>query len=142
MSTWPSNPTWASGDNINNGNQYEPYDGVIASDINKIVTDILYLYLNSATKETLDAKLDKVTASGSGRSYCVDSQGNQVMRTYSGKSISGGTLLYRESSSNPALDGDCQVRDPINPYSIANRRWVEAQITSALGTINTALEAI
>lgn len=136
MSTWPTDPAWTSGDNINNGNQYEPYDGVIASDINKIVTDILYLYLNGATKEALDTKLDKVTTRGTGRCYCVDTQGRQVMRVYSGISIAGSNILYRESN------GDCQMQDPINPYSIANRRWVEAQITSALGTINTALEAI
>lgn len=135
MSTWPSNPAWTPGDNINNGDQYEPYDGVIASDINKIITNILYLYLNSASKEAIDAKLDKVISAGTSRCYAIDAMGKQTTCTYNSDAIKS-ALMYRSAT------GDCQIQDPVNPYSVANRRWVEAQIASALGTINTALEAI
>ena len=43
MAQWPVEPVWKDPSTINNGNQFEPTDGLLYSDLNKIVEDILYL---------------------------------------------------------------------------------------------------
>lgn len=69
-------------------------------------------------------KLDKVTTSGVGRVYCVNPAGEQTMRTYSGYGYDPSTLLYRESN------GDCRMQDPVSDMSIANRRYVDSNLSS------------
>lgn len=48
MSNWPDSPQWTSKENLNQGKQYEPADGLTADDINNIVKNLLYLYDNGS----------------------------------------------------------------------------------------------
>ena len=46
MAEWPKNPAWIEPKIINAENQYNANDGVTVSDMNTIVNDLLYLYIN------------------------------------------------------------------------------------------------
>lgn len=48
MSNWPDSPQWTAKENLNQGKQYEPADGLTADDINNIVKNLLYLYDNGS----------------------------------------------------------------------------------------------
>ena len=43
MAKWPTDPSWVDLSDINKGNTYLPADGLIYSDVNKIVTNSLYV---------------------------------------------------------------------------------------------------
>lgn len=43
MSAWPTKPTWTPVSAINGGDAYLPADGVTATDMNRIVGNMLYL---------------------------------------------------------------------------------------------------
>lgn len=55
MASWNQNPVWTLLNLINNGNQIEPGDGFLASDMVKVVENLQYLYNN---------KVDKVEGKG------------------------------------------------------------------------------
>lgn len=84
----------------------------------------------------LNNKLDKVSSGDGGRAYCVNSNGNQVMRKYSGYQYGPGTLLYRESN------GDCCMQDPLNPYSIANKKYVDNKVPTIAQTTGNSTTAV
>lgn len=46
MANWPVNPTWTDPTQINNGQEYIPADGLLASDLNKIVENALYIFMS------------------------------------------------------------------------------------------------
>lgn len=84
----------------------------------------------------LNNKLDKVSSGDGGRAYCVNSAGNQVMQKYSGYHYDPGTLLYREAN------GDCQMQDPLNPYSIANKKYVDNKVPTIAQTTGNSTTAV
>lgn len=43
MANWPDSPSWSDPKTINAGNQYNAADGVLYTDMNKIVANLLYL---------------------------------------------------------------------------------------------------
>ena len=43
MSNWPDSPSWSDPKTINAGNQYNAADGVLYTDMNKIISNLLYL---------------------------------------------------------------------------------------------------
>lgn len=81
--------------------------------------------VSAITAESIGA-LEKVTSQGLGRVYAVNSVGDQMMRTYTGRSTAGNTLLFREA------DGSCRMQDPTDDFGIANRRTVDAAKADAV----------
>ena len=43
MANWPDSPSWSDPKTINAGNQYNAADGVLYTDMNKIISNLLYL---------------------------------------------------------------------------------------------------
>lgn len=43
MANWPDSPEWSDPKTINSGNQYDAADGVLYTDMNKIISNLLYL---------------------------------------------------------------------------------------------------
>ena len=43
MANWPDSPSWSDPKTINSGNQYNAADGVLYTDMNKIISNLLYL---------------------------------------------------------------------------------------------------
>lgn len=60
MASWNQNPVWTLIDLINNGNQIEPGDGFLASDMVKIVENLQYLYNNKSNATNLENGTDGV----------------------------------------------------------------------------------
>ena len=105
--------------------------GVTAEQIGAATSEYVDDKVGAITAESIGA-VKTVTTSGTGRVYAVDSKGRQVMRSYSGFSRAGSTVLYREEN------GDCCMQDPIGEYSIANRRTVDAAKADAVVFTNTS----
>ena len=81
-------------------------------------------------------KLDKVTTSGSRRTYGVGANGTQTTIPFAGDSYGSNSLLYRED------DGDCQMQDPLNPYSIANKKYVDNKVPTIAQTTGNSTTAV
>ena len=74
----------------------------------------------------LNNKLDKDTSSlGYGRVYAVTSNGFQVMHKIT-ENAQSETMMYRNAS------GDCKMQDPVDPESIANKRYVDNSVANKL----------
>lgn len=84
----------------------------------------------------LNNKLDKVTTSGSRRTYGVGANGTQTTIPFAGDSYGSNSLLYREA------DGDCQMQDPLNPYSIANKKYVDNKVPTIAQTTGDSTTAV
>lgn len=84
----------------------------------------------------LNNKLNKVTTSGSRRTYGVGANGTQTTIPFAGDSYGSNSLLYREA------DGDCQMQDPLNPYSIANKKYVDNKVPTIAQTTGDSTTAV
>ena len=84
----------------------------------------------------LSNKLDKVTTSGSRRAYGIAANGTQSTIPFAGDSYGSNSLLYREA------DGDCQMQDPLNPYSIANKKYVDNKVPTIAQTTGDSTTAV
>lgn len=61
MAQWPTDPSWNLPSQINNGNEYTPQDGLLFSDINKIIQNILYLYSYGSTDSEVTTQIQKLS---------------------------------------------------------------------------------
>lgn len=52
MASWDANPDWQDPNGINGGNKYEGGDGLVFSDVNKIVGDLKYLQTKVSVNST------------------------------------------------------------------------------------------
>lgn len=84
----------------------------------------------------LNNKVDKVTTSGSRRAYGVTANGTQTTVHFAGDSYGSNSLLYREAN------GDCQMQNPINPYSIANKRYVDGKVPAVVQTTGDSSSSV
>lgn len=84
----------------------------------------------------LNNKLDKVTTSGFRRAYGVAANGTQTTVSFAGDSYGSNSLLYREAN------GDCQMQNPINPYSIANKRYVDGKVPVIVQTTGDSSSSV
>lgn len=84
----------------------------------------------------LNNKLDKVTTSGSRRAYGIAANGTQSTIPFAGDSYGSNSLLYRE------VNGDCQMQDPLNPYSIANKKYVDNKVPTIAQTTGDSTTAV
>lgn len=84
----------------------------------------------------LNNKVDKVTTSGSRRAYGVAANGTQTTVPFAGDSYGSNSLLYREAN------GDCQMQNPINPYSIANKRYVDSKVPAIVQTTGDSSSSV
>lgn len=72
----------------------------------------------------LNNKLDKDDSSlGYGRVYGVTTNGSQIMHKIT-ENPQSETMMYRNAS------GDCKMQDPVNPESIANKRYVDSSVSN------------
>lgn len=84
----------------------------------------------------LNNKVDKVTTSGSRRAYGIAANGTQSTIPFAGDSYGSNSLLYREAN------GDCQMQDPLNPYSIANKKYVDNKVPTIAQTTGDSTTAV
>lgn len=80
--------------------------------------------INGITPASIGA-VAMVTSPGRGRVYGITAQGVQITRDVTGNATPS-TLMYRETN------GDCQIQDPKNAKSVANKQYVDNSITKAM----------
>lgn len=56
MASWLQKPTWNKISTINDGQQYNPADGLTAADMNKIIENMTYLKKYGSKVNTLSAQ--------------------------------------------------------------------------------------
>lgn len=101
----------------------------VSDAISKLITeDKLAAEIKKITPASIGA-LAMVSSSGMGRVYGITTKGAQTTRNLTGNAEPS-TLMYRESN------GDCQIQDPKNAKSVANKQYVDNSITKAMAQVS------
>lgn len=98
-----------------------------------------------ATEEMLEGKLDKVTTIGASRVYGIEGNGKQINYAVQ---RSGNPGLYHIASYMPDADGYGETeptndawlvqKNPIKPYQVANKQYVDTALEDKLDKVTTA----
>lgn len=108
MAKWNSNPTWHGTENINRGNQFQSGDGLVYSDLNKMVENTTYVYQNAITQLVMNTIDTEISITLKHNTDCTFTANNissvhlTLDNTVAHGFISG--LNFRIGSTSPNID--------------------------------------